>query len=167
VGLEKQPTHPIFAEEIGIMLECAHILLADDDENDVLLMRRAFNKAHITNPIHAVGDGEEAVAYLNGEGGFADRNQFPVPCLMLLDLKMPKKNGFEVLRWIRSHPALKRLPVVVLTSSKEVRDINLAYDLGANSYLVKPPDFQDLIRMMKSLEGYWLLLNQQPEVRPA
>jgi CheY-like chemotaxis protein len=146
------------------MSDCSHILLADDDENDVLLMRRAFNKAHLANSLHTVADGEEAIAYLEGQEKFADRGQFPLPGLLLLDLKMPRKNGFEVLRWIRSHPALKRMLVIILTSSKETRDINRAYELGANSYLVKPPDFQDLIKMIKSVEDYWIMLNQQPEL---
>jgi CheY-like chemotaxis protein len=149
------------------MLETSNILLAEDDENDVVLMRRAFNKARIVNPIHVVSDGEEAILYLSGEGKYFERSEFPLPCLLLLDLKMPRKNGFDVLRWVRAQEDLKRLLIVVLTSSRENRDINMAYDLGANSYLVKPPDFQDLIGMLKSLEGYWLFLNQVPSLKPA
>ena len=148
------------------MLRSAHILLAEDDENDVMLMRRAFNRARIINPLQVVGDGEEAISYLKGEGIFYDRIKHPFPCLFLLDLKMPRKNGFDVLVWLRGQPNLRRLLTVVLTSSKESRDINLAYELGANSYLVKPPDFQDLVNMMKSMEGYWLFLNQPPDPAP-
>jgi CheY-like chemotaxis protein len=147
------------------MLEFTHVLLAEDDENDVLLMRRAFSRVGISNPLDVVNNGEEAIAYLKGDGDFLDRGKFPLPCLMLLDLKMPKKNGFEVLGWLRAQGTLKRLLTVVLTSSKETRDINLAYDLGANSYLVKPADFQNLTALLKTLELYWFSLNQCPEVR--
>lgn len=143
------------------MLEAGTILLAEDDENDVELMRRAFRKAGILNPLQVVNDGEAAVEYLIGTVTNLSR---AVPRLLLLDLKMPKKNGFEVLAWLRSHPHLKRLPVVVLTSSKEHRDVDLAYELGANSYLVKPPDFRDLVEMMKSLGSYWFGMNQIPEL---
>lgn len=150
------------------MLGFTHILLAEDDENDVLLMQRAFSRLGIANPLDVVTDGEEAISYLKGEGSFLDRAKFPLPCLLLLDLKMPKKNGFEVLSWLRDRETgtLKRLLTIVLTSSRETRDINLAYDLGANSYLVKPADFQNLSTLLKTLENYWLSLNQCPEVQP-
>ena len=113
-------------------------LLADDDENDTYFIERALKEAQVANPLRRVRDGEEAIAYLKGEGGYGDREKFPLPHLMLLDLKMPRKNGFEVLEWVRGQPGLKRLPVIILTSSKEDSDINHAYDLGANTYLVKP-----------------------------
>jgi CheY-like chemotaxis protein len=141
------------------------ILLVEDDPNDVFLLQRAFRKAGFEHPVQAVGDGEEAVAYLTGAGSYADRAQFPLPLLVLLDLKLPRKSGLEVLAWLREQPALRRLPVVVLTSSREPADVNRAYDLGANSYLVKPLGFEALLDMVKSLNFYWLTLNEHAEVR--
>src|SRR5207247_353014 len=120
------------------------ILLVEDDPNDVLLMQRAFRKANLTNPLHVARDGQEAIEYLAHQGNFADVRRYPPPTLMLLDLKMPRKNGFETLEWLRQQPGLKRMVVIVLSSSSELADINRAYDLGANSYLVKPADFQRL-----------------------
>ncbi len=140
------------------------ILLAEDDPNDVLLIRRAFQRTHVANPVHVVHDGEEAQAYLSGQGPFADRERYPLPVLMLIDLKMPRRNGLEVLEWTRSQPGLKRLPVVVLTSSNQNPDINRAYELGANSYLVKPAAFDSLLELVKNLDMYWLILNEKPEL---
>ncbi|MDB6028868.1 MAG: response regulator receiver protein [Verrucomicrobiales bacterium] len=150
--------------EDQMILEHATVLLADDDENDVLLMQRAFQKARLANPLQIVRNGEQAVAYLEGTGCYADREKFPLPCLVLLDLKMPKKNGFDVLQWIRTTPAVHRILVVILTSSSETPDINRGYDLGANSYLVKPPDIDALHEMLRTVQGYWLFLNQMPEL---
>jgi len=143
--------------------ECV-ILLAEDDENDVLLVQRAFQKSNIANPLQVVRDGEEAVAYLNGELHYADRDRYPLPVLMMMDLKMPRRSGLEVLAWLRQQPGLKRLPVVVLTSSNQSPDINRAYDLGANSYLVKPAGFDSLVQLVKNLDMYWLILNEKPEL---
>lgn len=140
------------------------VLLVEDDENDRLLIERAFDKGRIANPIKAVTNGEDAVAYLAGTGEFANREQFPLPVLMLLDLKLPRKSGLEVLAWVREQAGLKRLPVVVLTSSRETSDINRAYDLGANSYLVKPVGFENLFELAKSLNLYWLMLNEEPNL---
>jgi CheY-like chemotaxis protein len=138
------------------------ILIAEDDENDVFFLERAFKQAQIANPIQRVRDGEDAIAYLQGAGAYADRDQFPLPHLMLLDLKMPRKNGFDVITWVRQQPALKRLPIVVLTSSREDPDVNRAYELGANTYLVKPVKFEGLVEMMKTLNLYWLILAEKP-----
>jgi len=143
------------------------LLLAEDDENDLFFMQRAFKQAKIANPLFRVKDGEEAIAYLQGEGGYADRKEFPLPCLILLDLKMPRRNGFEVIAWVRAQPVLKRLPIVVLTSSQQDPDINRAYELGANTYLVKPVKFEGLVEMMKALHLYWLMLAEKPSVEPA
>src|SRR5262249_4579572 len=140
------------------------ILLAEDDLNDVLLIRRAFQRTHVANPLHVVQDGEQALAYLSGEGPFADRERYPLPVLMLIDLKMPRRNGLEVLEWVRLQPCLKRLPVVVLTSWNQNPDINRAYELGANSYLVKPAAFDSLLELVKNLDMYWLILNEKPEL---
>ena len=140
------------------------ILLAEDDENDILLVQRAFKEVHLPNPLQVVRNGEEAIAYLKGVGQYANRADYPLPSLLLLDLKMPGKNGFEVLQWIRSEPTLLNLRVIVLTSSTELHDLNEAYRLGANSFLVKPADFNNLITLLKSLYSYWLLTDQSPEI---
>jgi len=117
----------------------ATILLVEDDPNDVFLMKRALKAAAVANPLQVAGDGREAVAYLSGTGPFADRKRFPLPGLLFLDLKLPYKSGFEVLQWIRTRPELEGIPVAVLTSSEEERDIKEAARLGARSFLVKPP----------------------------
>ena len=140
------------------------ILLAEDDPNDVLLIQRALQRNQVVNPLQVVRDGEEAIAYLSGQGAFADRERHPLPVLMLMDLKMPRKSGLEVLEWVRQQPGLKRLPITVLTSSNQSPDINRAYELGANSYLVKPAGFDSLLELVKNLDMYWLILNEKPEL---
>ena len=140
------------------------ILLAEDDPNDVLLIQRAFQRNHVANPVQVVRDGEEALAYLSGQAPFADRELHPLPVLMLMDLKMPRKSGLEVLEWVRQQPVLKRLPIIVLTSSNQSPDVNRAYELGANSYLVKPAGFDSLLDLVKNLDMYWLILNEKPEL---
>ena len=140
------------------------LLLVEDDANDVMLFRRAKDKSNLANPLQVVEDGEAAVAYLSGQGQYADRNRYPLPALMLLDLKLPRKSGLEVLAWLREQRGLPRLPVVVLTSSKESVDVGQAYDLGANSYLVKPVAFDKLLEMVKALGLYWLILNEKPDI---
>ena len=139
------------------------ILIVEDDPNDVLLIQRALKKANVTGPQQVVGDGDKAVAYLAGHGPYADRTQYPLPVMVLLDLKLPRRSGLEVLEWLRQQPGLKRLPVVMLTASREGKDINRAYDLGANSYLVKPVDLDPLVDMMKHVGVYWLALNEKPD----
>jgi len=134
--------------------ELSGILVAEDDDNDICLIKRAFQKAQFENPLNVVKDGEEAVAYLQGVEPYMDRHSHPPPALVLLDLKMPRKNGFEVLEWIREQPEFNHLPVVVLTSSQESADISRAYALGANSYLVKPANFASLVDMMNRLREY-------------
>ena len=140
------------------------ILLAEDDANDVLLIQRAFQRNHVANAVQVVRDGDEALAYLSGQAPFADRERHPLPVLMLMDLKMPRKSGLEVLEWVRQQPGLKRLPIIVLTSSNQSPDINRAYELGANSYLVKPAGFDSLLDLVKNLDMYWLILNEKPEL---
>src|SRR4051812_26376261 len=120
------------------MTDGAVILLAEDLENDVVLVRKAFERAQIRNPMHVVRDGEEAIEYLRGEGKYANREEHPLPQLVLLDLKMPKVDGFDVLRWMRADMTFKAIPVLVLTSSDRINDVKLAYQLGANSFMVKP-----------------------------
>jgi CheY-like chemotaxis protein len=124
------------------------ILLAEDNEDDVFIFRRAFQQAGLKHPLHVVSDGQEAVDYLAGVGKFADRARHPLPFLALLDLKLPFRNGLEVLGWIRSRPELRGLEVVVLTSSAEPRDLASARQLGARFYLVKPPKLQALANLL-------------------
>lgn len=140
------------------------VLLVEDNTSDVFLVRRAFQKAQVGCLIQVVKDGEEAVAYLKGTGQYSDRERFPLPVLVLLDLKLPRRSGFEVLDWLRKQPALKRLPVVILTSSREVRDINKAYDFGANSYLVKMADPSSMTDLSRLIDRYWMALNQKPSM---
>jgi CheY-like chemotaxis protein len=138
------------------------ILVADDSDDDVHFMLRAFRRSGLLNPVFVVRDGDEAVAYLNGEGKFANRDEYPLPSLLLLDLKMPNRNGFEVLDWIRRHPRLKRMRVVVLTNSGEVTDINRSYALGANSFMVKPVNQDQLFAISDALKGYWMWMSEGP-----
>lgn len=140
------------------------ILLAEDNEDHALLTRRAFKQAGLLNPLYVVQDGEEAIAYLKGEGKFSNRSEYPLPTLLLLDLKMPRKNGFEVLEWLRGQPNLAPLRVVVLTTSDQIHDVNRAYQLGANSFLTKPVDFRDFVQLSSAIKGYWLWLSRTPEI---
>ena len=139
------------------------ILLVEDNPDDVLLLKRAFKKAGLPHALQIASHGEEAVDYLAGDGRYADRDKHPFPALMLLDLQLPRRSGHEVLEWLRAQDDLRRLPVVVLTSSREPTDINRAYDLGANSYLVKPVSFDALLEMVQVLERYWIALAERPE----
>ena len=140
------------------------VLLVEDNPDDVLLIQRALHKARLTHPLQRVSDGEEAIRYLDGTGMYADRQQHPLPGLLLLDLKLPRKSGLEVLAWLKEQPGLHRLPVVVFTSSREDTDIQRAYDLGANSYLVKPVNFDALLEMVQMLGLYWLQFNERPDI---
>ena len=142
------------------------ILLVEDNEDDALLVQRSMRRAGANCGIERLVDGAAAVRYLAGEGEFADRNRFPLPSLILLDLKLPLKNGFEVLAWIRAQPGLRRIPVVVLTSSKEDADLKRAYDLGANSYLVKRIGMDATTELIQTLGLYWLAYNERPSIRP-
>jgi CheY-like chemotaxis protein len=143
------------------VLNPAFILLVEDNVDDVLLIRRAFKKAGIETPLGIVSDGEAATAYLSGEGTFADRAAHPEASLVLLDLKLPRRSGLEVLEWMKQQPRLRLLPVVVLTSSRQNADVQKAYDLGANSYLVKPVNFDELQAMMDAVHHYWVRLNER------
>jgi CheY-like chemotaxis protein len=142
------------------MLPDRTILVANDDEQEVRLIRRAFAKAGSVATIQFAADGEEVLAHLKGEHPFANRKLFPFPDLLLLDLKMPRMNGFEVLEAVRAHPLLKRLPVIVLSSSDRPKDIALALEAGANSFLTKPARPQDLVTMIRAIQDYWLTWNR-------
>ena len=140
----------------------ANILLVEDNRMDVELTVDAFHEAKLHNTIHVASDGQEALDYLFGRDKYADRKVYPMPNLVLLDLKLPGVDGFEVLRQIKSTPILKRLPVVILTSSKEEGDRALSYDRGANSYLVKPVSFDGFLGVVRQINGYCLSLNVAP-----
>lgn len=139
------------------------ILLVEDSSTDVLLVKRALSRLGVTNPVHTAADGEQAIAYLSGHGAYEDRSTYPLPALMLLDLKLPRRSGLEVLEWMKRQPILRRVPVIVLTSSAESIDVGRAYDLGANSYLVKPVSFDDLQRLLQSVNLYWMHTNHPAE----
>ncbi len=144
------------------MLQNQFILLAEDDPNDVLLIQRAFQKAGMKDILKVVRDGEQAIDYLAGRGVFANRERYPFPFLLLLDLKMPATDGFEVLQWLRGEPEMRRLLVVVLTSSNLQADVDRAYELGANSYLVKPVEFDEMVNLIRRFEAYWTEINRTP-----
>lgn len=141
------------------------ILLVDDNETDVLLTRQAFAAARVGNPLFSVSDGEEAVLYLEGFGPFANRAEFPLPHLVLLDLNMPRINGFRVLKWVRGHEHFKSLPIIVLSDSDREQDVSRAYQLGANSYLVKPTDFGALRNMVEATASFWLHHSLGPDLK--
>src|SRR5439155_5414934 len=136
---------------------------AEDQDTEVQLLKLACERAKVSLPLHFVRNGEEAIEYLKGEGHFADRQEHPLPTLLLLDLNIPLRNGFEVLEWLRLQPGLRRLLVIVFTSSEFPEDINRAFELGANSYLVKPGGFKKLQEVARYLEDYWLRLNRCPD----
>ncbi len=138
------------------------ILAVEDDPGDVFMLERAVKRAGIANPLVVVRDGEAAVEYLAGNGIYADREKYPLPTVMLLDLKLPRRSGLEVLAWLRDQPGLKRLRVVVLTSSRESPDVNRAYELGVSSYLVKPVDMASLVERLAALNLFMVVLAEKP-----
>jgi CheY-like chemotaxis protein len=144
----------------------AHILLVEDNHMDVILTLDAFKEARLKNTIHVARNGQEALDYLFGKDKYANRDEFPIPALILLDLKMPKIDGFEVLRQVKSTEKLKRIPIVILTSSKEEGDRALSYDIGANSYLLKPVSFEGFTEVVKKIDDYWFSLNIKPPENP-
>src|ERR1051326_7669832 len=132
------------------------VLLVEDDLNDIFLVKRAFRTARIPNPLQVVTDGEEALAYLRGEGKYADRSAHPLPKLMVMDIKMPRRTGFEVLEWVKGKGGpLRRIPIVIVSSSDNPSDINRAYELGANAYMVKPMDFRAVEHLFNAITQYW------------
>jgi CheY-like chemotaxis protein len=143
-------------------MNAVEILLVEDNPDDVELTVRALRKSNFTNPIRVLRDGAEALDYLFGNAADGRPNMATVPVVMLLDLKMPKVNGVEVLQKVKSDPNTKTIPVVVLTSSREDRDLHETYKLGANSYIVKPVDFEQFNRAVNQIGMYWLLINQHP-----
>ena len=147
-----------------LMKDQATILIVEDNAVDAMLLRRAFTKAGILNPIWIVVSAEEAVAYLKGMEKYRDRAQYPLPGLILLDLQLPGMSGHGFLAWLSAQPDLKPLRVVVLSGSDNLRDVNLAYQLGASSFVTKPADLEHLVKLSQTLQSYWLGLNETPEV---
>jgi CheY-like chemotaxis protein len=142
------------------------ILLVDDSDNDLVLMRIAFAKAGFTSRLQTAANGEEAIEYLKGGGRFQNRNLFPLPTVVLLDLNMPKKTGFDVLSFAQNQPAIKKIPIIVLTASIRLEDVERAFELRAHGYLVKPSDVEELIGMVRCLRD-WLQMNQFPPLHEA
>jgi CheY-like chemotaxis protein len=144
-------------ERVHHSLDGHAILLVEDNEDDVFMMKRAFRKAHIPNPLHAIGDGVSVLEYLEGQGDYADRTKFPFPLIIFLDLNMPRKGGLEVIEYIRQQPALRKLVINVLSSSTRSADIERAAVLGANAYFIKPTrieKFQELIENWYNLAKF-------------
>lgn len=144
------------------MEKLAVILLVEDNRMDIELTLDAFREVSLTNSIQVTTTGQAALDYLGGQGKYDDRAAYPLPDLILLDLKLPGIDGFEVLRQVKATPIVKRIPVIILTSSKEEGDRALSYDNGANSYLVKPVSFAGFLDVVREIKGYWLSLNVSP-----
>ena len=153
------PTHPVMPP-----LATDIILLVEDSNNDAQLMMRAFRRPGVENRVRLAHDGEEAMAYLAGLGKYADREKNPLPAVILLDLNLPKFNGYQLMLWLRTQPEIKRIPVVVLTESHDPAAINRAYDAGASSYLVKPDTSADFCAVADLVQSYWITLNEKPRL---
>src|SRR3546814_814208 len=138
------------------------ILIADDDSDDRMLTKEAFEENHVVNPIHFVNDGEELMAYLLKKGQYANKERFPQPGMILLDLNMPSKDGREALAEIKSHPVLRRIPVIVLTTSKAEEDVVRSYNLGVNCFITKPVTFNSLVEVTRMLGKYWFEIVELP-----
>jgi len=140
------------------------LLLVEDDESDVVLFERALKKTDVRAMLHVVRDGQEAIDYVNGTGMYTDRERHPFPRVMILDLNLPRKRGLDVLREVRGQARLDTMPIVVLTASSSIHDMRNAYDAGANSFLVKPGDLQQLNEFVRLLADYWLRANRVPSL---
>jgi CheY-like chemotaxis protein len=138
------------------------VLLVEDEQADVFIMQRAWKKAEVENPLMVVNDGRAAVDYLSGNGQYADRQKFPIPCLVLLDIKLPYLSGLQVVEWLRKYEPCSTLPAVFLTSSASDMDVDRAYQLGGNAYLVKPPTPEKLVQMLQDLKNFWMKQNKFP-----
>jgi len=139
------------------------ILVAEDELGDVFLLKRAFAKAGVRSPVHFARDGQEVLDYLSGRPPFDNPITYPLPALLLLDLKLPLVSGFEVLEWLRTKSGLRNMIVVVFSSSEDPEDVRRAYESGANSYIVKPHNPDDLVGIVSQLQKYWLKINTRPE----
>ncbi len=144
-------------------LRLVPVLLVEDDPDDVAITQRAFEKGKILNPLHVVRDGEEAIEFLEHVGRYADDEKAPRPGLILLDLNLPRLDGREVLKRIKASPSLRRIPVVVLTTSKEEADVLNCYDSGANTYITKPVEFDNFLKAVVTIGEYWLAIAEIPD----
>lgn len=149
------------------MEKIAQILLVEDNKMDIALTLDAFHEAEIPGKIQVAHNGEEAIQYFFGKGKFSNRNTFPLPDIVLLDIKMPGIGGLEVLKKIKATPEIKRIPIIVLTSSKEEGDRAMSYDYGANSYLLKPISFDGFLDVVRTITRYWISLNVEPPLTMA
>lgn len=140
----------------------ATILLVEDDPNSVFFFQHAIEQLGITNPLQVATDGREALDYLENNGAFANRQKYPLPGLVVLDLKLPRASGFDVLRQMRANPALPKIVVIMLTSSADEDDVRQAYALGANAYLVKPLQLTDLVAIVQAIRDFWITHNHAP-----
>lgn len=145
-------------------MECDLILMAEDEPEQAEQARRAFKKYCFVNPIFIVADGTEVLKYLLGEDKFADRDEYPLPSLLLLDLKMQRMHGFDVIRWVRAHRDFRDMPIVVLAQSDELREVNQAYAMGATSFMMKPVEFVEFVHVSAVLPNCWLWLNTAPKL---
>jgi CheY-like chemotaxis protein len=144
------------------------VLLVEDDPADVRLVQRAFAKVGLQAPLVRLGNGDDAVAYLKGDPPYENRAAYPLPTVILLDIKLPRRSGLEVLEWVRGRKnPVRRIPIVMFTSSRHSTDINGAYDAGANSYLAKPETTAQLVAMAEAFKTYWIHLNEQPTLQQA
>lgn len=139
------------------------ILIAEENPDEALLFKLALRNAKINNPVQVVKDGSEAIDYLSGAGQFGDRRQFPFPSFVMLDVRMPRLGGFDVLAWLREHPKYAMMPTIVLTNSRLPDDVRRAYELGANSYIVKPHDLKEFISVLRTVYEYWAIC-EKPEL---
>jgi CheY-like chemotaxis protein len=143
------------------------VLLVEDDLNDIFLVKRAFKLARLESPLQVVTDGEEAIRYLKGEGRYADRSAYPLPKLVVMDIKMPRLSGFEVLEQVKQEGPLRRIPIVIVSSSDRHEDINRAYELGANAYMVKPMNYRSVEHLFEAITHYWGLECAKPDLEAA
>jgi CheY-like chemotaxis protein len=146
------------------MAKIKRILLAEDNENDVELTLTALQECRLSNEVEVVRDGADALDYIYHRGKYAGRME-GLPCVILLDLKMPRVDGIEVLRQIKSDPALRHIPVVMLTSSREEKDLLLSYDLGVNAFVVKPVDFDQFLKAIRAVGMFWVIVNEAPPIK--
>ena len=143
------------------------LLIVEDSEDDIFFIERIFKQLGARCDLRFARDGREAVDYLAAQGKFADREKYPVPTIILMDLKMPRMNGFEVLEWMQAQPEIKLIPTIVVTSSTLQEDVTRAYRLGANAVMNKPVDKDSLLQMLKSFHIYWTDFVEMPEVKPS
>jgi DNA-binding response OmpR family regulator len=157
--LERLPQNPHDKSMTQNTMAAPTVVLAEDNEDDVFFMRRGWKTAGIDLPLQVLRDGQQVLDYFAGRGDYADRQRFPLPSILLLDLKLPCKSGHEVLQWIRSNGGNQACIVIVLSSSRDASDVARAYSVGANAYLVKPAGAAELVAMLKAFKGFWLESN--------